>query len=284
MTHDGARVLIVDDEPVARRGLRRAILKIPRVGVVAECANGVEAVAAIASDPPALVVLDVQMPGLDGLEVVRRVGPDAMPPAVFVTEHDAYAVRAFELAAVDYVLKPYTEGRVRAAVERGLDRLVERGAAATLHRLMAAIATAPSAATAPASTTSLTTASLTTASLTTASLTGGGFLRRILATAGRRGVVIPVEEILWVSADDYCATIVTAAGRSVVRESLTDLERRLDPEQFIRVHRSAIVRIGAVRGIRRDDRGGRLELVDGSFVPISRARLRAVMASLGGAR
>src|SRR5205085_8532734 len=120
-------------------------------------------VAAIAADPPALVVLDMQMPGLDGLEVVRRVGPDAMPPAVFVTAHDAYAVRAFELAAVDYVLKPYTEGRVRAAVERGLDRLVERGAAETLHRLMAAIATAPSAATA--------TASLTTASLTTASLT-----------------------------------------------------------------------------------------------------------------
>jgi two-component system LytT family response regulator len=265
-----ARVLIVDDEPVARRGLRRALSKIDRIGAIAECANGVETVAAITADPPQLVVLDVQMPGLDGLEVVRRVGADAMPPAVFVTAHDAYAVRAFELAAVDYVLKPYTEGRVRAAVERGLDRLAERGAAKTLHRLLAAIGDS--------------TAALPAATASTASLTGGGFLRRILATAGRRGVVIPVEDILWVSADDYCATIVTAAGRSVVRESLADLERRLDPEQFIRVHRSAIVRVGAVRGVRRDDRGGRLQLVDGTFVPVARSRLRAVIAALGGGR
>jgi two-component system LytT family response regulator len=250
--------------------LRRAIGKVDRVGAIAECANGVEAVAAITADPPELVVLDVQMPGLDGLEVVRQVGPDAMPPAVFVTAHDAYALRAFELAAVDYVLKPYTEGRVRAAVERGLDRVAERSAAKTLHRLLAALGDAPTAGS-PAATAS-------------ASLTGGGFLRRILATAGRRGVVIPVEDILWVSADDYCATIVTASGRSVVRESLADLERRLDPEQFIRVHRSAIVRVGAVRGVRRDDRGGRLELVDGTFVPVSRSRLRAVIAALGGAR
>ena len=262
-----ARVLIVDDEPVARRGLRRALAKIPRVGVVTECANGLEAVTAITTDAPDLVVLDVQMPGLDGLEVVRRVGADAMPPAVFVTAHDAYAVSAFELAAVDYVLKPYTEGRVRAAVERGLDRLAERGAARTLHRLLEAIGTTPSVPVPSA-----------------VSLTGGGFLRRILATAGRRGVVIPVEEILWISANDYCATIVTAAGRSVVRESLSDLERRLDPEQFVRVHRSAIVRIGAVRGVRRDERAGRLALVDGTMVPISRARLRAVIAALGGAR
>jgi DNA-binding LytR/AlgR family response regulator len=97
-------------------------------------------------------------------------------------------------------------------------------------------------------------------------------------------VVIPVEETLWVSADDYCAMIVTVAGRSVVRESLAGLERRLDPEQFIRVHRSAIVRLGAVRGVRREERGGRLELMDGTLVPLSRSRLRAVIASLGGAR
>jgi two-component system LytT family response regulator len=260
-------VLIVDDEPVARRGLRRALAKVSRVGLITECGNGVDAVAAITQNPPELVVLDVQMPGLDGLEVVRRVGPDAMPPAIFVTAYDAYAIRAFELAAVDYVLKPYTEGRVRAAVERGLDRVTERGAARTLHRLLETIRTPPLRSTPnPA-----------------APLTGGGFLRRILATAGRRGVVIPVEEILWISADDYCATLVTAAGRSVVRESLAEVERRLDPEQFVRVHRSAIVRIGAVRGVRRDERAGRLELVDGTTVPISRSRIRAVIASLGGA-
>jgi two-component system LytT family response regulator len=264
---DGARVLIVDDEPVARRGLRRAIMKVPRVSSIAECANGLEAVAAIAADPLDLVVLDVQMPGLDGLEVVRRVGADVMPPVVFVTAHDAYAVPAFELAAVDYVLKPYTEARVRAAVERGLDRSTERGAARTLHRLLAALGT-----TTP------------NAEPGVGRLAGGGFLRRILATAGRRGVVIAVDEILWIGADDYCATINTPTGKSVVRESLAELEQRLDPEQFVRVHRSAIVRLGAVRGVRRDERGGRLELVDGSVVPVSRSRLRAVVAALGGAR
>jgi two-component system, LytTR family, response regulator len=264
---DGARVLIVDDEPLARLGLRRALMKMPRVASITECTNGLEAVAAITAAAPDLVVLDVQMPGLDGLEVVRRVGPDAMPPAVFVTAHDAYAVPAFELAAIDYVLKPYTEGRVRAAVERGLDRLTERGAARTLHRLLAALGTAPP-----------------NAEPRVASLSGGGFLRRILATAGRRGVVIPVDDILWIGADDYCATINTAAGKSVVRESLGELERRLDPEQFVRIHRSAIVRLGAVRGIRRDDRGGRLELLDGSVIPVSRSRLKTVVEALGGAR
>jgi two-component system LytT family response regulator len=97
-------------------------------------------------------------------------------------------------------------------------------------------------------------------------------------------VVIPVEEILGVSADDYCATIVTVAGRSAVRESLAGLERRLDPEQFIGIHRSAIVRLSAVRGVRREERGGRLELMDGMLVPVSQSPLRAVIASLGGAR
>jgi len=148
-----------------------------------------------------------------------------------------------------------------------LDRMAERGAARALHRLLEAIGTpaAPSVGS------------------PIAALTGGGFLRRILATAGRRGVVIPVDEILWIGADDYCATIVTASGRSVVRESLVELERRLDPEHFVRVHRSAIVRIGAVRGVRRDERSGRLELVDGSMIPVARSRLRAVIVALGGA-
>jgi two-component system LytT family response regulator len=269
-----ARALIVDDEPAARRGLHRVISAIPRIGGTAECANGIEAVALIAREAFDIVVLDVQMPGLDGIEVVRRVGVPSMPPVVFVTAHDAYTLRAFELAAVDYVLKPYTDGRLRAAVNRALDRGAERNASQLLGRLLAALGGSSAGwSSAP-----------TPQSRDVAALPTGGFLERILATAGRRGVVIPVGEIVQVQADDYCAIVVTAAGRAVIRESLSELEARLDPAHFVRVHRNALVRIEAVRELQRTTRGAQLVLAEGTVVPVSRARLRHVVAALGGAR
>jgi two-component system, LytTR family, response regulator len=269
-----ARALIVDDEPAARRGLQRVISAMPRIGGTAQCANGSEAVALIAREVFDIVILDVQMPGLDGIEVVRRVGVPAMPPVVFVTAHDAYALSAFELAAVDYVLKPYTDGRLRAAVNRALDRGAERNAAQLLERLLATLnessAGRPSAPLPDSS--------------TVAAPPAGGFLERILATAGRRGVVIPVAEIMFVQADDYCAIIVTASARAVIRESLAELEALLDPAHFIRVHRNALVRIDAVRSVQRSARGAQLVLVNGAVVAVSRSRLRRLVESLGGAR
>jgi two-component system LytT family response regulator len=129
-----AKVLVVDDEPVARRGLRRLLRERGDVDVVGECENGVAAVEFIERHRPDLVLLDVQMPGLDGLEVVRRVGAERMPPVIFVTAFDEFAIAAFDLAAVDYVVKPFTDERLLRAVDRALTRRVEHTAAESLGR------------------------------------------------------------------------------------------------------------------------------------------------------
>ena len=264
----GIHALIVDDELIARRGVRRALDAMTQITAISECANGLEAIDRITSDPPDVVILDVQMPVVSGLEVVRRVGVARMPPVVFVTAHDTHAISAFELAAVDYVLKPYMPERLQAAVQRAVDRKTERTAARILGQVIESMREPlePSAATERAR----------------AVAGSSSFLRRILATAGRRGIVVPVNDIIWIQADDYCATLITAKGRAVIRESLTELEARLDPEHFLRVHRSALVRLDAVRGIRRQDSTLQLELADGTLVPVARARIAKVLAVLGG--
>ena len=262
----GLRVLLVDDEPLARRQLRRVIGAIPGIGDIQECANGHQAIERLTTFPADLVVLDIQMPGIDGLGVVRRVGPARMPPVVFVTAFDEYAVRAFELSAVDYVLKPYTDGRLRAAVERALCHRAARDAQRRMEQLVRTLAmplSSAGSAEAPA---------------------GGAFLTRLLATAGKRAVVIPVDSILWIESDDYCATVITAERRATVRETLSALEARLDPAQFMRVHRSAIVRISAVREVRRVARGLSLRLEDETTVPVSRVHVRRVLNALGERR
>jgi len=261
-------VLVVDDEPVARRGLRRFVSTHPRLRLVGECRNGAEAVAAIRSLAPGLVLLDVQMPGLDGLGVVREVGAEAMPPVIFVTAHDDYAVPAFELAAVDYVLKPFTDARLASAVARAIERTDARRAADTVRHLLEALDAARGVA-------SRDTQSASEAPATRAPV-------RFLATVGTRSVVVPVDEIIWIRADDYYATLVTAAGNFLVRESLAHIEERLDPAVFVRTHRSAIVRVDAVRAVERGEDGrATLVLRNGTRVPVSRSRRAAVLAVLG---
>jgi two-component system, LytTR family, response regulator len=257
-----AGVLIVDDEPVARRGLRRLVSARPDLRVVGEARNGREAVAAIRAlaPTPDVVLLDLQMPGLDGIGVVRTIGPDAMPPVVFVTAYDDGAVRAFDVSAVDYVVKPFTDARLYQALDRALARRSERRAAVAYQTLLAAVQTP----TTPPE---------------------DEYLTRVLASAGRRTAVVPVADILWIAADDYCVQLITPAGRFVLRERLTELERRLDPAAFLRVHRSAIVKLDAIRALDRS-RDGHLTAIrtDGTRVPVGRARQRAVLTALGGLR
>ena len=257
MTGSPAGVLIVDDEPVARRGLRRLVSARPDLTVVGEARNGREAVAAIRSLGPAVVLLDLQMPGLDGIGVVRTVGAEAMPPVVFVTAYDDGAVRAFDVSAVDYVVKPFTDARLYQAIDRALARRTEQRAADAYRALLAR---PPQA-------------------------NRSEYLTRVLASAGRRTAVVPIAEVVWLAADDYCVQLVTASGRYVVRERLTAFEEKLDPAEFIRVHRSAIVRLDAIRALDRAP-DGRVAVIlgDGTRVPVGRARQRAVIDALGGLR
>lgn len=273
------RVLVVDDEPAARRGVRSVLDGWSKDVVVEECRNGGEAVRAIPAFEPHVVLLDVQMPGLDGFDVIREVGPERMPAVVFVTAYDEHALRAFDVAAVDYVVKPFTDERLRQAMDRALKRRTERRAVEVQRQLLALLEgagervagerptmddMAPSRAPTPAA---------------------PDYLTRLLVSVGTRSVVVPVSTVSWIRADDYYASVFAGGTAYVIRESLAELERRLDPREFMRVHRSAIVRLTMVRSLERPANGRyHLVLRDGTRVPVSRSRYTAVARTLGDLR
>lgn len=239
------RAVIVDDEPPARRGVRQLLERHGDVRVVGEARDGPEAVTLIRATNPDLVFLDVQMPGLDGFGVLRRLIRERELAVVFLTAHDRYAVKAFEVDAVDYLMKPVTRtrfdtciARVREWVERRVD--AER--------------TEPP----------------------------GELL--VVGTPGGERLLRP-DEIDRIEAADYYASIHTGPDRYLLRESLTSLMKRLPQPPFLRVHRSAIVNLARVeRFVPASGGGGRLVLRDGSRVPVSRRRqatLRRRLAELG---
>jgi two-component system LytT family response regulator len=277
---EAIRVLVVDDEPAARRGVRSVLDGWSREIVVEECRNGGEAVRAIPAFDPHVVLLDVQMPGLDGFDVIREVGPERMPAVVFVTAYDEHALRAFDVAAVDYVVKPFTDERLRQAVARALKRRSERRAVEVQRQLLALLEgaearaggehpsmgdeTAPSRAPAPAA---------------------PAYLTRLLVSVGTRSEVVPVSTVSWIRADDYYASVFAGGTAYVIRESLAARERRRDPPEFIRVHRAAIVRLPLVSSLERPANGRyHLVLRDGTRVPVSRSRYTAVARTLGDLR
>ncbi|HEV2149758.1 MAG TPA: LytTR family DNA-binding domain-containing protein [Longimicrobiaceae bacterium] len=262
MTPGGAmepvRTLIVDDEPLARTGVAAMLRGDPEVAVVGECADGREAVRAIDAMRPDLVLLDVQMPELDGFGVVREVGPERMPVVVFLTAFDRYALQAFEAHALDYVLKPFTDARFHAAIGRAKEQVRQRRMGALGDRLVALMGGAPVLPAAPRP------------------------VSRILVRETGRVTFVRVEEIDWIEAQDYYARLHVGGRAHLVRETLQELEAQLDPGRFVRVHRSAIVALDRVREVRPDFAGRYvIVLVDGTRVPLSRRRREAFERALG---
>jgi two-component system LytT family response regulator len=236
------RVLVADDEPPARRKLLAHLREEADVEVVGEAKDGLEAVTKVAALAPGLVFLDVQMPGLTGLEVVETVGPAAMPPVVFVTAYDEYAVRAFELEALDYLLKPYDAERFRRTMERVRRRLAEPAAAApSLERLLAALRPRER------------------------------FLDRFVVREDERVLLVPARSVLRLEAEGNYVRIHTLEGSHLLRETLSRLEERLDPRRFARVHRSEIVAVEAVREVRPWSHGDSIAVLrNGMQVRVSR--------------
>lgn len=234
------RAIIVDDEEPARLAVRQGLLDLGGVTVVAECANGFEAVKAVSEARPDVVFLDVQMPKIDGFDVLELIGRDV--PVVFVTAYDEFALRAFEVHAVDYLLKPFTADRLAAAIGRVRQRA---GAAAALP--------SPSA-------------------LAASARPPGTPLDRVVVRDGAQVHVLPVDKIDYVEAqDDYVAFHV--AGKSILKDqTLGDLEGRLDPRRFVRIHRSYLLNIERLARVELYAKDSRVAiLTDGAKLPVSRS-------------
>lgn len=256
------RVLLVDDEPLARRGLRQALARHPDAVVCGECRDGREAVEALRVQRPHLVLLDVQMPELDGFGVLREVGAEQMPAVIFVTAFDTFAVKAFTVHAVDYLVKPFDDARFDEALSRARQRL-RAGEAAQLGRrladLLADTAPVPKPTEPP--------------------------VDRLLVRVGLRSVLVPVADIEWIEADDYCVTLHVNGRAHVLRESLAALEARLDPERFVRIHRSAIVNVECIQEVHRPSPTEQVVvLANGQRLRVSRSRREHLERRLGRAR
>ena len=259
------RVLVVDDEPLARDCVRLALAAVGDVEVVAECGTGEEAVAAIEALAPDLVFLDVQMPGLDGFDVVAAVGPERMPPVVFVTAFDAHALRAFEVHALDYVLKPFDDARFRSALEHARRRL-QRDRAEELARRLAALLEAGALGGTPGG--------------AAPAAAGGRWLRRLHVPVRDRLRFVRVDDVDWFEGAGNYVRVHVGADRHLVRTSLARLEQELDPAHFVRIHRSTIVNLERVREVEPWIAGDYVAfLTDGRKLRVSRNYRDALLAA-----
>jgi two-component system LytT family response regulator len=248
------RVLIVDDEPLARDGVRLHLELEPDFEVVGEAGNGEEAVALIHELSPDVVFLDVQMSGIDGFGVVETVGAERMPVTVFVTAYDQFALKAFEAHALDYLLKPFDAERFRKAIERvraQLRTLHADGVEAQLAALLAELRGKRE------------------------------YLERIVVRSGGRILILRVEDIDWLEAASNYVRIHAGGRQYLLRETMSNLEARLDPAHFVRIHRSTMVRLERIRELEPLFQGDYvLILEDGTRLTSSRGyrdRLQAML-------
>jgi two-component system, LytTR family, response regulator len=233
------RIAIVDDEALARSVLREYLAAVPDVQVVAECANGFEAVKVVAELQPDLLLLDVQMPKLDGFEVLDLVGRDVA--VIFVTAYDQYALKAFEVHAVDYLLKPFSADRLAEALGRARERL-SKGERLPVGEV--------SKAARPANT----------------------HASRVLVRDGSRVHVLPVAKIVYVQAQDDYAAFFCDGKEYLKEQTLGDVEASLDPAKFVRIHRSYLLNLDWLARVELDERENRVAvLTDGRRLPVSRA-------------
>jgi two-component system LytT family response regulator len=230
------RVAVVDDEPLARNGVLTRLRAQADVEVVAECADG-HALAGLRRRHVDVAIVDVQMPGLSGLDGLAAIPADERPLAILLTAHDSFALRAFELDAVDYLLKPIDDERFNEAIDR-VRRVLGHGV-------------------------------------------GDGQLRRFAIRIGARTCFVEVDDIVWIEADGDYAALHVDGQRHLLRESLYELSRKLDPARFLRVHRSAIVRVDQIVELMpRSNRDAVLRLRDGTTLRASRTYIDALLAVL----
>lgn len=212
--------LIVDDEPLAREGLRMLVSRDPEVTAIHEAKDGREAVAMIRNTQPDLVLLDVQMPEMDGFAVVQDVGAERMPAVVFVTAHDQYAIQAFEISAIDYLLKPVTEERFAQALARAKLRIRRRPADEANRQILSLLETIASP---------------------------RRYLKRLAVRSAGKTLFVDVEDVDWIEAAENYVQLHTARSGHLLHVAMNTIEKSLDPEMFQRIHRSVIVNVRRIR-------------------------------------
>jgi two-component system LytT family response regulator len=237
------RVVIVDDEPLARDAIRVLLKDDPEVRVVGETA-GAEAAALIARTRPDLMFLDIQMPEVDGFALLDQIGPDAVPAIVFVTAYDRYALRAFEVHALDYLLKPFDDRRFAEALKHAKTRARGGKVPSGIVELLAERSP-----------------------------------KRFLIPSRGKSVVVDADQIDWVEAEGYYVSLHAGKSAHLLRETMDEIEKQLDARKFFRVHRSAIVNLDRVREVHPLFRGDcALILADGTNLRLSRSRRKAFEA------
>ena len=237
------RALVVDDEALARQRIRHLLRRASDIDVAAECANGLEAVQAIENLSPDLVFLDIQMPELDGFGVVEAVGADCMPPTLFITAYDQHALHAFEVHALDYLLKPFSSERFNQALARArrwcAQQSVEKGP--DLESLLASLRRERP------------------------------FVDRLLVRQGDRHVLVKTAALQWVEAEDNYVRLHVDGTSHLLRQTMAGLLARLDPAQFRRIHRSAIVNLDCIKEFQPWTGGDHLVIMrDGTRLTLSR--------------
>jgi two-component system LytT family response regulator len=249
------RAAIVEDEPPARAGLRSLLAADEEIELVAECGAVDEALAALPRARADLLFLDVQLARRTGFDLLQALGPARPAAVVFVTAYDQHAVRAFEVEAVDYLLKPFDDERFVQAVARAKERIRQARAKSLAEELAKTLAPAAAPASSP---------------------------RTLLLKDGARSVFLREDEIDWIEAQDYYVEIHAGGVAHLHREPLRDLQERLDPRRFVRIHRSAIVQIDRIRRLQSLPSGdAAVVLRDGTELRVSRARREAIRAALG---
>jgi two-component system, LytTR family, response regulator len=252
------KTMIADDEPLARERLKMLLAPDPEIDVVAECRNGSEVVASLKAAKTDLIFLDIQMPGRDGFGVIEEVGPASMPITVFVTAHNEHAVNAFEVHALDYLVKPIERRRFAQTLARIKERVQFEEALAAREQICSAVEALRQVASHPERP------------------------QRFLARNGNTASVVSVSDVEWIEAADYYVCLHAGGKRHLLRESIRALENRLDPKKFIRLHRSAIVNLDHVREIHRDGQTeGWVLLSTGARVRLNRNGWRKLISATG---
>jgi len=254
------RAVVVDDEPLARARLRRLLTSRDDVELAGEAGSAAEAVALVRSTSPDLVFLDIDMPDGSGFDVIERVGVERMPLVVFVTAYDTFAVRAFEVHALDYLLKPFDGRRVDASLERARARLGDARPAG-MEPLLAMLAEMRAR----------------------GESTPGDYAERVLVRHGSETRVVRLADVDWIGSADNYVSLHVGRQAHLLRETMNAMATRLDPRRFTRIHRGTIVNDDRVRSL-RTQAGGELEAVleDGTALPVGRSYREGVIAKWGG--